>query len=67
MADAMYYIFWELNTNFTKIECLEERHRRKEIEKNRNKKNEFEKTKPKNSKTKKNENKKIEIKICLKL
>ena len=33
MADAMYYIFWELNTNFTKIECLEERHQRKEIEK----------------------------------
>ena len=30
----MYYIFWELNTNFTKIECLEERHQRKEIEKN---------------------------------
>lgn len=33
MASAMYYIFWELNTNFTKIECLEERHQRKEIEK----------------------------------
>ena len=35
MADAMYYIFWELNTNFTKIGCLEERHQTKEIEKKR--------------------------------